>query len=391
MTDLTSIDVERELEELYAVVEADRWYNIGYPGATDLTVPVLSKWLKVLLNNIGDPYQEGRARNQTKALERKVVDMVGDLMGAPPSRWGYVTNGSTEGTEHALYDARKRWRDVVVYTSDQSHYSVPKIAEKLEMPLVRITSDETGRIDVHDLAGELARRRDRAAIVVATAGTTMTEAIDDVPAIVKVFEQLAIRRRHIHVDAALSGIPLALLPAEQRPAFDFRSGATSMVISGHKFLSTLMPCGVLLYAGRPAAAASERITYTETGDTTITGSRSGHAPLMLWYILNAFGHNGRAERARQLAEYACQQLRAVGVPARRNPHAMTVYFPPMPESITKKWVIPHDTQRGHIVCMPGIQPAQVTEFVADVRAALPPPAVASTFVKPVMLATSGRP
>jgi hypothetical protein len=96
----------------------------------------------------------------------------------------------------------------------------------------------------------------------------MTEAVDDVARIVAVCDRQAVTRRRIHVDAALSGIPLSLLPEPLRPSFDFASGATSMVVSGHKFLSTLMSCGILIYARSPYAPVGGRVTYIGCTDTT---------------------------------------------------------------------------------------------------------------------------
>jgi histidine decarboxylase len=352
-----------------------RQFDIGFPGATDLTFPHLGEWLTgQLLNNIGDPYDPGHGRNHTKNLEQQVGHIVADLLRAPASRWGYVTTGTTEGTLHALDEAWQRYPDCVVYTSAAAHYSVAKAAHLLKLPLVLVRTDDTGRMDTTDLQNELALRRDQAAMIVATAGTTMTEAVDDVAAITAVCDRLDIRRRRIHVDAALSGLPLALLPDAERPPFDFTAGATSMVISGHKFLSTLMPCGVLVYA-QPPYAAGGYVAYTGSADTTITGSRSGHTPLLLWWVLTTLGRDGlrrRAEQSRALAAYTYSRLREIGWPAWRNPHAFTVTLASPPAVVRAKWVLADDGQIAHIVCMPGVTRTQIDDFIADLKAAMPP-------------------
>jgi histidine decarboxylase len=247
----------------------------------------------------------------------------------------------------------------------------------VKLPLVMVRVDTTGRMDVADLQGELARRRDRPAMIVATAGTTMTEAVDDVAAIANACDQLAVTRRRIHVDAALSGIPLALLPDEARPSFDFTAGATSMVISGHKFLSTLMPCGVLVYAESPYNMSGGRVSYTGSADTTITGSRSGHTPLLLWWVLTTLGPEGlrrRAQASRELAAYTHRKIRDVGWPTQLNPHAFTVTLDQPPPTVMAKWVLATDGQTAHIVCMPGITREQIDEVVSDLAALRPVPA-----------------
>ena len=349
--------------------------NVGFPGATDISYPQLAGLLtSVLLNNIGSPYDTaGHGRNHTRDIEVQVVNLVADLFHAPPSRWGYVTSGTTEGTEHALLDARRRYPNAVTFASAASHFKINALVDKLMMPLVVINTDPGGTMDIDDLAGELARRRDRPAIIVATAGTTMTEAVDNIPAIVEVCDQLAITRRRIHVDAALSGLPLALEPVNGVPRIDFSvRGVDSIIISGHKFPSTLVSCGVLVYREPPIAAGAGLVSYTGTADATIPGSRSGHTTLLLWASLAGLGlaaHRERVRASRATAAYAVKALRRIGVDAQRHPHAFTVYFPPPPAALTQRWVIPADDQYSHIVCMPQVTRADLDALTADWQAA----------------------
>jgi len=372
---LRQLEQLEQLEQLRARLNRQRRYDIGFPGARDLVFPELADLLTgELLNNIGDPYEAGHGRAHTKALEQQVIDIVADWLGAPLARWGYVTTGTSEGTLHALDEAWQAFHgDVIVYTSTAGHYSIAKAARLLKLPLVMLGTDEAGRMDTADLEEALRRRREHPAMIVATAGTTMTEAVDDVTAIVKVCDRLAITRRRIHVDAALSGIPLALLPKDEQPAFGFAAGASSMVISGHKFLSTLTPCGVLVYAQRPYLPAGRRIGYTGTTDATITGSRSGHTPLLLWHSLTTLGvegHRRRAGAARNLAVYTYERLEALGWQVRLNPHAFTVVLRSPPKTISDKWVLADDGTWAHIITMPGIDQDQIDEFVQDMAAAI---------------------
>ncbi|MFC7483046.1 pyridoxal-dependent decarboxylase [Luedemannella flava] len=321
---------------------------------------------------MGDPFDLGHGRNHTKQVEQQVINTIADLLRAPASRWGYVTTGSTEGNLHALDAAWQTYPDVVVYTSTAAHYSVAKAARMLKLPLIMVRADDTGQMDYDDLAGQLSLRRDRAAIIVATAGTVMTEAVDNVTRIVEICHTMAITRRLVHVDAALSGIPLALLPDAERPAFDFTAGATSIVISGHKFLSTLMPCGVLVYAQPPHTPLHARVAYTGSVDSTISGSRSGHTPLILWHVLQTLGTEGlraRAQASRDLAAYTHAQLGQVGWEATRNPYAFTVVLRTPPAAVRDKWVLADDGQYSHIVCAPGITQVQIDDFLTDLQAA----------------------
>lgn len=366
---------ERVLAGLLARAKANRRYDIGFPGATDISFADLAEWLTgQLLNNIGDPWDVGHGRNHTKPIEQQVVHTIAGLLRAPEGHWGYITTGATEGTLHALDDAWQRYPDCVVYASAAAHYSVAKAARLLKLPLVLLRTDDAGRMDIDHLRRELLRRYDRAAMIVATAGTTMTEAVDDVAAITTACDELGIQRRRIHVDAALSGVPLALLPEPDRPSFDFTAGATSMVVSGHKFLSTLTPCGVLIYKQPPYATGSV-VAYTGSIDTTITGSRSGHTPLLLWWVLATQGEEGlrrRAEDARALAIYTHDRLREIGWPTGRNRHAFTVTLASPPPAVRAKWVLADDGQVAHIICMPGVTRPQIDEFLTDLTVSAAP-------------------
>lgn len=380
LAETTGQDLARALADLTTEQATARYYDIGFPGAVDLTYPELSDLMTGhLLNNVGDPYLDGHGRNHTKRFEREVIDLLGDWLCAPAGRWGYVTSGASEGTDHALDEAWQTYPDLVVYGSAAAHYSLVKAARRQKLTLVQVGVNPDGSMNLADLEDELRRRRDRPAMIVATVGTTMTEAIDDVAGITALCDQLAITRRRLHVDAALSGIPLALLPDGQRPRFDFTAGATSIVLSGHKFLSTRHPCGVLIYAESPYVRAGRTVPYTGSLDTTISGSRSGHTPLLLWlslFRLGADGHRARAAAARDLAGYTHQRLTEIGWPASRpNQLGFTVVLDPPPAAVTTKWVLADDGYRAHVITMPGITTAQIDEWLADLVAAISVPAI----------------
>jgi histidine decarboxylase len=375
---------------LTAQLAGTRYHNLAYPGFTDITHDLLGPLLTGhLLNNVGDPYDDGHGGDHTKAHERAVVNYLATLLHAPRTRWGYVTTGSSEGTDHALYDARLAFpdQDPVVFASCAAHYSVAKAAHRQRLTLVHVRTDTTGRMDIGDLRTLLRQFRHRPAVIVATVGTTMTEAHDDVAAIAELCDSLAITRRRIHVDAALAGLPLALLPDHDRPAFDFSAGATSIVVSGHKFLSTLTPCAVLVYAEPPVTARAPRVPYTGSADTTITGSRSGHTVLLTYFSIasqGTIGHRRRADKAREIAAYAHETLRRAGVAAERGPHAFTVVFPQPSKTVLDKWVLAPDGTRAHIICKPDTALAAIDELADDLTRtrsrrpiALPPTALAA--------------
>ncbi|MFF5228931.1 histidine decarboxylase [Dactylosporangium sp. NPDC000521] len=388
MSALPDPAVGGRLDQLYADLTRHAEYDLGFPGATDLPdMTAVARFERVLLNNVGHPYAAGGSyRLHTKVVEREVVQFVADLVDAPPdNRHGYVTTGSTESNLWALWQARRHLPGAAVFASTAAHYSIAKNAELLGMRLHLVPADDRGEIRYDDLRAAVTEHRGRGTgvIVVATVGTTMTEAVDDAALIDKALALADVdpERRWIHADAALAGIPLALCDPLTRPGFTFADGVHSFAVSGHKFLATPFPCGIVV-ALADRHTDRGRITYTAAPDSTITGSRSGHAPLWLWYLLRHWGLpglRGRAAASRDLAGYTERRLRGIGWPAwRAQEHAFTVVFPRPPQSLLDRWPLATDDHgNAHVVCMPGKTCELVDRFVADLaqdlRGAVPPP------------------
>ncbi|MFG1954575.1 histidine decarboxylase [Micromonospora sp. NPDC048830] len=365
------VDITAVLDHLVREANAAAATNIGFPAAVDLDqTAVMARLGNRLWNNIGDPTDPGGGAH-TRALERAVVAWVADILAMPTDdRWGYVTTGGTEGNLSALHAAHRRHPTARIYYSTAAHYSIPKSVEILGARGVVISARPDGEMDYAHLAAQLRKRRRRPAIVVATAGTTLTEAVDDSARIRAALDENGVQG-HLHIDAALSGIPLAL---DGRLRFDDAGGIASIAVSGHKFLGTPTPCGVVLIRDSMRGHGSH-VAYTDTADTTITGSRCGLAAALLWHAIATHGREGhrwRASEARTLAAYAVNQLTAAGWPAWRHPHAFTVVLPTPPEPVRKKWPLATDGGTSHIICMPGVTPGQIDAFVADIAAAAPP-------------------
>ncbi|RKN51288.1 histidine decarboxylase [Micromonospora endolithica] len=361
------IDTGAVVRALLARAAAGQATAIGFPGAVDIDYgPVLPLFGR-LFNNVGDPNTDPGGTAHTKSLERAVVDWCADLVALPAGdRWGYVTAGGTEGNLAALHAALGRHPGAIVYHSRSAHYSISKIIDIIGAPGVVVDVDDHGEMDYGHLAALVRRRHHRPAIVVATAGTTMTEAVDRPDRIEAVLLELGVDRRHVHVDGALAGLPLALDGAITLDG----GGADSLAVSGHKFLGTPIPCGVVLMRDS-IRREGRHIAYTSTLDTTVSGSRCGQAAALLWYAIAGYGtdgHRARAARARDVAGYAVDRLTEIGWPAWRHPHAFTVVLATPPAEVTRKWLLATEGHWSHVVCVPGVTRGQVDALAADLRA-----------------------
>jgi len=367
---LLARDDQMRLDRFLADLESSAETELGYPCAFDLDFSELAPFLRISLNNIGDPFTVPTYQLHSHAFEREVVTFFARQTRAPDDQWwGYVTNGSTEGNLYGLYLARELFPRGIVYFSQDSHYSVGKNLHFLNMRHIMIRSQPNGEIDYDDLRETVRIRRDVPPIVFANIGTTMKEARDDVGVISGILDDLAIEHRYIHSDAALCGGYAAWL--QPRPSWDFADGADSISISGHKFLASPIPCGIVLARRAYVDRIGHAVAYIGTIDTTISGSRNGFTPLVLWYAIRARGAKGlkrRLEPALQVAAYAEQRFHDAGIDAWRNPTALTVVFPRPAPSICEKWQLASRDNLSHVVCMPHVSREKIDGLLAEMVA-----------------------
>lgn len=343
---------------------------IGYPAAVDFDYSELYPLLQYSLNNVGDPYIASNDMH-SKSFEREVIHFFAELFQAPKdNNWGYVTNGGSEGNLYALYLARELFPQGMVYYSEATHYSVQKNVHLLNMDSIVVRCQDNGEMDYDDLRETIQLHRHRPVIILANIGTTMTEAKDDVPRIRQILKSYAIKSSYIHADAALAGIYLGLM---NKGSFNFTHGADSIAISGHKFIGSPIPCGVVLVKKSNKDRIGRSVSYVGTLDTTVTGSRNSITPIMLWYAIKKYGKEGllnRATAALALAANAQEKLNSIGVSAWRNADAITVVFPQPPAIICNKWQLASENGISHLICMPGVTKEQIDLFITDFKQCL---------------------
>ena len=189
-------------------------------------------------------------------------------------------------------------RRPALYCSREAHYSVTRAAELLGI----------GARGVRELAVDGERRVDPAAVaeaidrdfaaglvpvaVVATAGTTLTGAVDPVDSLAEV---CAARGVWLHVDGAY-GLPAATAPSAS-VLFAGLERADSVALDAHKWLYLPKACGVVLVRRRAdleAAFAHEEEYFpherqdVHAVDITLEYSRPFRA-LKLWLAFRAHG------------------------------------------------------------------------------------------------------
>jgi aromatic-L-amino-acid/L-tryptophan decarboxylase len=191
-------------------------------------------------------------------------------------------------------------RALIVYVSEECHFSVAKAAAALGLAVRRLPVDAAWRLEVAALREAVAADA-RAGLaplcVVASAGTTATGAVDALDAVADVATE---HELWFHVDGAY-GAPAAAVPA-QREQFRGMERADSLAIDAHKWLYVPVDCSALLVHEAAAtarafgAAAGEYVRVVEAEDDAAFAfwdhglelSRRFRA-LKLWMTLRHYG------------------------------------------------------------------------------------------------------
>ena len=262
-------------------------------------------------------------------LEQQAVRWVGEFIGYP-ARNGAFTSGGTISNMTALAAARERALPgsraaglgglrVALYASSEVHYSITRAVE-----LLGIGSDRLRDVPIDDehrmRADLLAEAIDRdvadgvtPVAVIATAGTTLTGAIDPVGPIADVCEARGI---WLHVDGAYGA------PAVLAGAVTGLGVADSLVLDPHKWLFQPYEIGCLLIR-EPGllertfslSGAYLRDTISDEvnfRDRSVQLTRTSRA-LKLWLSIRVFGvaaFRGAIAHGIALAEHAEAVLRA---------------------------------------------------------------------------------
>jgi glutamate/tyrosine decarboxylase-like PLP-dependent enzyme len=175
-------------------------------------------------------------------IECNVIRWFCSLLGYDQSAFGYLTTSGSIANMMGLMCACRQVENtsstlLTVYTSEQSHFSIRKAARLIgidpsRMRVIRTRSDYT--MDVDELVRQLeldCANGFRPACVVATAGTTNTGAIDDLPALVAVCRKQGI---WLHVDACFGGF--FRITARGRAVLQGIEEADSIAVDAHKSL-----------------------------------------------------------------------------------------------------------------------------------------------------------
>jgi len=272
-------------------------------------------------------------------IERALIRFFAEAFGLPGTAGGVLVSGGAMANFTALKAARDHQlgldvrRDGVaahgpvgVYASSEVHVTTDRALDMLGLGtgvLRKLEVDAEWRMRVDDLREAIRRDRDRGvrpAVVVATAGTVATGAIDPLADIAEVCEQEGL---WLHVDGAYGGP--AVLAGDLRPLFDGIERVDSIAFDPHKWMYTPHSGGCVLVRdeSRLEAAFTAHASYiredtermeheVDLGHLSPQFSR-GFQALKIWISLLAHGRRAYGERISHdaaLARYLAARVEA---------------------------------------------------------------------------------
>ena len=272
----------------------------------------------------------------TQSLEVELIKLCAEQIfeGKPDEQDGYIASGGTEANIHAMWIYRnyfiKKFKakneEIRVVFSQDTHYSIPKGADLLNLESVILEVDEETRdIIYRHLASSIEDAVKEGAkyfIVIMNLATTMFGSVDDIDLVAEYFKSQGLKFK-VHVDAAFGGFIYPFVNTESEFTFKNKD-ITSITIDGHKMLQAPYGTGIfLIRKGFMEYVCTKEARYIPGLDFTLCGSRSGANAIAVWMILKIHGSEGWKVKMQQLvdrASHLSRQLFDMGVGYYRNPH-----------------------------------------------------------------------
>jgi glutamate/tyrosine decarboxylase-like PLP-dependent enzyme len=284
----------------------------GYITSSPAPIGMFGDFLAAALNqNVG----AWKLAPMATEIERQVVQWIAELIGFPVNSGGLLMSGGnlanfvcfiTARAAKATWDVRKEGlsRDsprLLAYASSETHTWMQKAADLsgLGTDAIRwIATDAEGRMDVSALRRQIEDDRrlgHRPFLVVGTAGTVSTGAVDPLPEIAAICREYEL---WFHVDGAYGA--LAAQASGSPDSLRALSEADSVAVDPHKWLYAPLEAGCLLVrdAEKLRNAFSYHPDYYHFDDHAVNyfdygpQNSRGFRALKVWLALQQVGRAG---------------------------------------------------------------------------------------------------
>jgi glutamate/tyrosine decarboxylase-like PLP-dependent enzyme len=322
----------------------------------------------------------------TQQIEREVIEICAEsiLKGNPSEFDGYVASGGTEANIEALWVYRNYFQiekkasinDIAIICSEDSHYSMDKGANLLNVPIFKVKVDfdnrEISKKSVRDTIVEAKSQGIKHFIVVSNMMTTMFGSVDSITTYTDVLEEEVCDYK-LHVDGAYGGFYFPFSKNEENNINFSNINVSSVTLDAHKMAQAPYGTGIfLIRKGLIHYATTKEASYVEGEDCTLIGSRSGANAVAIWMILSTYGPNGWAEKILVLqnrADLLCEKLKKLNVQFYRHLHSniVTIKSEFISEHIAQEFgLIPdnhHSPKWFKIVVMEHVTMEKISSFL----------------------------
>ncbi len=294
-------------------------YFARVPGPSSFP-GILADWLATGMQSVASSWAGGSG---TTTVELTVIRWLAEALGLSPDCEGILQSGGSMANTTAIMAARAQRGPGVVYVSDQTHSSLTRSLRMIEQPAdqVRMLPTNT-RFALEAATVRAAVEADLAAgmrpmLVIATAGSTNTGAVDELDHLADLAQEFGF---WLHVDGAYGGA--AALSPLGRAHMRGLERADSFVTDPHKWLFQPYDIACLLvrhpgvleqaFAMYPEYLRDLAGSQVDLHNRSLELTRRSRA-LKLWLTFRTYGVEILAlavERGIALAEYAGSVIEA---------------------------------------------------------------------------------
>jgi len=340
LSDYTFAEDGKDFKDILAVIEHEvdtpginpaSGKHLGYIPGGGIYPTAMGDYLAAVANKYAGVYYASPGAVQ---LENMVIRWLANILGFPKSSHGNLTSGGSIANLIAIVAARdtkgissKKITESCIYLTRQAHHSVLKairIAGLREANLREIKTDDHFKMNIDHLNKQIEVDIEAGLqpfLVIGSAGTTDTGAIDPLDQIADVCEQFGL---WFHVDAAYGGF--FMLVDDQKHKFRGIERADSATIDPHKGLFLSYGLGAVIvrdietlklshqYAANYMQDVSENLEEPSPADLSPELTKHFRG-LRMWLPMQLFGvkvFRKTLEEKMLLCQYFYKQIQDLG-------------------------------------------------------------------------------
>lgn len=331
-----------------------------------------------------------KAFSGTQDIEREVLNVIAvEIFKAKENEFdGYIAPGGTEANIQAIWVFRNQFmyqhdaqlNEIAILASEDTHYSIPKASNLLQIDWLKIPVDFESReiqADVlEQIIVEAKQKGKKYFIAVSNMGTTMFGSVDNPDVYIEALEKHQVIYQ-LHIDGAYGGFVYPF--SNQASKINFENPKiSSITIDAHKMLQAPYGTGIFVCRkGLIENVLTKEAEYVEGMDLTLCGSRSGANAVAVWMILFTYGPHGWFEKISVLqmrTQFLCNELDKLNINYFREPfmNIVTVHAEFIPETLAEQYdLVPQQHHEGNkwfkIVLMDHVEVEHLTNFINDLK------------------------